>query len=228
MFLPLKCVCQGLLLLTCWRRNLFLGPLRLRWFLVLVHWVKVAGISGFYGPLFHGMGTYGTISSLLSSFGRLMIVLDVPQLTNEWCFCIWVRRIARTCVNCRPFLEQIFASKLSATACTSPNSLFDMHLSSQLWDAARAADALNCRISLYEDDVTPISWSSSRSDLSRLTTPHLLGAMLVCLWRHLWWCLPSMLLRGTNQTFLMSQRIGTSVLDLHLQLHLGSSIWFNI
>ena len=48
----------------------------------LLH-ARLAGISGLYGPLFHWIGTYGTISSLLSSFGRLMIVLDVPQLTNE-------------------------------------------------------------------------------------------------------------------------------------------------
>ena len=44
---------------------------------------RLAGISGFCGPLYRWMGTSGMISSFISSFLRRVIVLDVPQLPSD-------------------------------------------------------------------------------------------------------------------------------------------------
>ena len=82
-------------------------------------------------------------------------------------FCVWstilfscVSSNARSCVDRRPFWEDMFASKLSATAWINPYlaSVVDFKLLCTSWAAAVAAEALNRRTSKYEHvRVTPKS-----------------------------------------------------------------------
>ena len=62
--------------------------------------------------------------------------------------------MVRTCVQRTPFADYILASQLSATACTSPDSLLLIPRSFDILLAAESADALNRRTWSYEQ-VTP-------------------------------------------------------------------------
>ena len=126
----------------------------------LLH-ARLTGIFGFCGPLYRWMGTSGTISSFISFFLRRVIALDVSQLLSDWCVCIWVRIIARACVDCRPFERIYWHQNCRPLLVPAPSHclIFLLVPSSEMLHG------------LQMPWIAESHQSSSMSDFSRITTP---------------------------------------------------------